>query len=76
MLADVSLTCWGSDPKRNLCKHPWVAVEFEDVSARATGKHGNVGMEMGTGMETTKRCGEREPVSWPYSRQESQMSLN
>ena len=46
----------------------------------ATGKHGNVGMETGMGMgmgtETTKRSGEREPVSSPYSRQESQMSLN
>ena len=36
----------------------------------ATGKHGNAGTE------TTKRSGEREPVSPPYSRQESQMSLN
>ena len=34
----------------------------------ATGKRGNAGTETGT--ETTKRCGEREPVSWPYSRQE------
>ena len=40
--------------------------------ARATGKHGNAGTETGT--ETTKRCGEREPISWPYSRQESQIS--
>ena len=29
-----------------------------------------------TGTEITKRSGEREPVSWPYSRQQSQMSLN
>ena len=38
----------------------------------ATGKHGNAGTETGT--ETTKRCGEREPISWPYSRQESQIT--
>ena len=45
---------------------------------RATGKHGNAGTETGTGTgtETTKRAGDREPVSSPYSRQESQMSLN
>ena len=47
---------------------------------RATGKHGNAGTETGTGTgtgtETTKRAGDREPVSSPCSRQESQMSLN
>ena len=31
-------------------------------------------MKMGT--EITKRCGEPEPVLWPYSHQESQISLN
>ena len=50
----------------------------------ATGKHGNVGTEMEmetgmgmeTGMEITERYGEPEPVSWAYSHQESQISLN
>ena len=43
-------------------------------------KHGNAGTETGTGREMgteiTKRCGKPEPVSWPYSLQESQINLN
>ena len=49
----------------------------------ATGKYRNVGTETETGKRERKReqkqperCGEREPVLWPYSRQESQISLN
>ena len=54
------------------------AVNFETKQqvTRATGKHGNARTETGTGTGTTKRSGEREPVLSPYSRQESQMSLN
>ena len=52
----------------------------------ATGKHKNTGMEIRTGTETrtgtemgmerAKRCGEPDPVPWPYCRRESQICMN
>ena len=38
------------------------------------GKHGNVGMKTGTGTETTKRSGEREPVSSPRVSDEPELA--
>ena len=43
-----------------------------NVTHTATGKDGSTGTETGTVI--TKRCGEPEPVLWPYSLQVSQIS--